>query len=689
MKKTKSRVLKIFIGIILAVFLSFTAVFLYFYIPSLSVRLDETRLTDDIINVALYDNQNIKLKNSDIFASGEYIQNEEIPEFVKDCFIYIEDKRFYEHDGIDRYRMAGAIVENIKAMRFKEGASTITQQLIKNTHLSNEKNFTRKLSEIRLAQELETKYSKDKILEMYLNSVYFGNNVYGITKAAKYYFDKTVQDLTLEEGAVLAGMINAPSVYCPNKNPEKCLARRNIVLKALLDNEKITPEVFDVAVAQELDTSKIGLKSLDEKSYADMVMTEASEILGLNYSQLKHADVKIYTYLNKDKQNALVKSLQSVDAKTLSGNDAQKMAISLDNQTGGVEAFYASTASNPFYNTRQVGSVAKPLVALAPSFEQHLITPATMILDEQTDFGGYAPSNVGEKYDGWLTVRNAIAKSKNVPAVKLLNALNRDKVKTNLTDIGFLTDDDNVNLNMALGVFASGLTIKQLAQGYMTLANDGIFQNAEFIRKIEDSQGRVLYKRENETKKVFAEDTAYLTTDVLKDVVSFGTAKSFDVDIPLAGKTGTVGKKNCPNNSDAIFCSYTPKETTVFWVFSDYDDLLSEEITGSSAPVNLANSYYANIYKNNNAVDFSMPKTVTKLKIDKITLENSGKILIANNYIPKSETTEEIFSIFNMPTKVTKRNIPQQQKQQTKEENSQEFFKNFFNTLIKRQYLGA
>ncbi len=290
---------------------------------------------------------------------------------------------------------------------------------------------------------------------------------------------------------------------------------------------------------------------------------------------------------------------------------------------------------------------------------------------------------------GSIDVRNAIAKSKNVPAVKLLNALNRDKVKTNLTDIGFLTDDDNVNLNMALGVFDSGLTIKQLAQGYMTLANDGIFQNAEFIRKIEDSQGRVLYKRENETKKVFAEDTAYLTTDVLKDVVSFGTAKSFDVDIPLAGKTGTVGKKNCPNNSDALFCSYTPKETTVFWVFSDYDDLLSEGITGSSAPVNLANSYYADIYKNNNAVDFSMPKTVTKLKIDKITLENSGKILIANNYIPKSETTEEIFSIFNMPTKVTKRNIPQQQKQQTKEENSQEFFKNFFNTLIKRQYLGA
>lgn len=686
MKKEKSKVFKIFIIAFLAVVLCFIAVFLYFLIPSLGIKLDETKLSDEKINVALFDTENIKIANSNVFSAGEYIKSKDIPDFVKDSFVYIEDKRFYEHDGIDRHRMVGAIVENLKSMRFKEGASTITQQLIKNTHLSNEKNLTRKFAEIRLAQDLEKAYPKDKILEMYLNSVYFGNNVYGIVKASKYYFNKSVQELTLDESAMLAGIINAPNAYSPDKNLEKCIKRRNMVLKALLDNKKIDNNEYNSAISKNIDLSKIGLKSVDEKSYADMVISEASEVLGLTNSQIKHSDIKIYTYLNSDKQNALLKSLQQAEAKTAAKKNAQKMAIAVNNYTGGVEAFYANTESNPYYLSRQVGSVAKPLVTLAPSFEQKLITPSTMILDEPTNFGDYSPSNIGDKYNGWITVREAISKSKNIPAVKLLNALNKDKIKSSLYEMDLIKANDEINLNMALGIFESGLTIKQLTQGYMMLANGGEFKEAKFIKRIEDNQGRVLYEHKSKIKKIFEEDSAFLTTEILKDVVSVGTAKNFALNIPLAGKTGTVGKKNCPNNSDALFCSYTPQETAVFWVFSDYDDLLSSNITGSTIPVILAKNYYNAIYKNNDAQDFKMPKTVTKLKIDKVSLENTGKILIANSYLPKHEIIEEYFSVHNIPTKVTKRCMP---KGKPKNVVNNDFFKDFFDTLIKHPLFGA
>lgn len=679
--------IKIILSVLLVAIVIIAAVFLYFFISSLSIKLDNAKLTDEIVNLALYDKYDAKLANSEIFSNGDYIKSQDIPQIVKDSFVYVEDKRFYSHNGVDFYRIAGAVAENIKSMRFKEGASTITQQLIKNTHLSNEKSVTRKMAEIRLAMELEKNYPKDKILEMYLNSVYFGNNVYGIAKAAEYYFGKDVNSLTVAECATLAGMINAPNAYSPDKNIEKCTARRNLVLGVLRDNKIITQEQFEDAVCSPIVTSQMARKS-PQKTYADMALTEACEILGVTKSQLKHSGFRIYTYLDVEKQKQMQSAVSGVKAYVESGKDAQKMGISVNNNSGGVEAFFSYTNENPYYLKRGVGSTAKPLVALAPAFEQDLASPATMILDEKTDFGGYKPSNINNNYGGWMTVREAITLSKNVPAVKLLNSLNQAEVKEYLQNLGYLSGGQSVNLRMALGGFDDGLSIKQLAEGYMMLADGGKYQKAAFIRKITDENGRILYNRESMQKTLLREDSAYLTTDILRDVITCGTAKNLGkINADVAGKTGTVGKSGCPNNSDALFCSYTPKDTTVFWVYSDYDDLLEKNISGSTLPVQMAKNYYNAIYTKNNSGAFAVPKSVVTLRLDKAEFEKNGKLLLANKFMKDNQTFTEVFSRRNRPIEFSDKNVPKigENKQFERRNN---FWSDFLD-ILKRPIWGA
>jgi len=651
MKKRKFRFLKVVLLVGFVLFFVATITSLYFFIPSLKTKLDTKKFKSEKTTVAIFCNNETKLENA--FCDEKYINYCDIPQHVVDSFVCLEDKRFFEHNGVDFYRIAGAMIENVKSRRFKEGASTITQQLIKNTHLTDEKSITRKLAEARLALQLEKKMSKEKILEIYLNTVYFGNSCYGIEQASKYYFDKQTKDISVSQSAMLAGLLSAPNVYAPDKNLDKCIARRNLVLDLLANNGKITSEQVKNAKQEQIDLEKVGLKQNDLKTYEYMAICEVAQIFGITPLQAKSMDINVFTFLDKEKQIALSQSAKQQKAKTKSGKNAQKMAVSIDNQTCGVNAFFANTNQDPFVMQRQIGSTAKPIICLAPSFEQNLVTPSTMILDEQTNFGGYQPANSSDKYDGWITVRDAIAKSKNIPAVKMLNAINKDMLKTKLQCIWGWNDFD-INLNMALGSFERGLTIKQLAESYLTFANDGNFANCTFIKRIEDKNGKVLYQHNQTKQQIFRPDTCFLTTQVLKDVVNFGTARSLSPDFDLAGKTGTVGKKGSANNSDAIFCSYTTKDTTVFWTFADYDDLLASGINGSTLPVNMAKSYYNKIYANNKPLQFKQPTSVVKMKIDKVLLYQ-GKIAIANNFLPQNEIAEEYFSIFNMPKQISDR----------------------------------
>ena len=647
MKFKAKSVGKFFIVVLTVVLIVISGFFLFFHLSTLNCKLDMSKFNYGESNVVVYDEKNQQLTAKQVFGNDVYTKLSDIPQYVIDAFVSVEDKRFFEHNGIDVKRIIGAAAENLKSMSFKEGASTITQQLIKNSQLTNEKSFERKFAEIKLATELEKKFTKNQILEMYLNSIYFGNKAYGINEASNVYFNKSPSQLTISEGAVLAGLINAPNALAPNKNTDKCLQRRNLVLNLMLQNGKITKSQYEQALNEKLD-NKINGNSVNFYPYGMMAISETSEILGISVNQIKNSSLKIFTFLNTEKQQKLPDALNKVSAKTVNGKEAQKIGLLADNKTLGVEAFCGFCDYNPYFSKRQIGSVAKPIVSLAPTFEQGLAYPCSLILDEKTDFGGYLPKNINESYDGWVSVRDAMRQSKNVPAVKLMNNLNKEKLKNNLTKLNWVKGDEELNLSMALGNFSNGLTAIDVASAYAMLANNGRFENLKFVKEIKTSDGKTVYKAKNDFVQVFREDTAYLVTDVLKDVVKSGTAKKLDADFSVAGKTGTVGKFGSKNNVDALFCSYTPDTTLLTWYFSEYNDLLEEGVSGSTQPVLAAKEIYKKILSKKDFY-FKKPDTVVELKIDKINYQKQGKVFQVPYKAYNNETFTEIFSVYNKP----------------------------------------
>ena len=296
---------------------------------------------------------------------------------------------------------------------------------------------------------------------MYLNTIYFGRNAYGIETASNVYFNKSAQDLTVSESAVLAGMIKAPNTYAPDKNADKCKIRRDSVLKLMLEQQIIDGEQYNRALEAEIEYVPQKVKA--EKSYTYHVMKEACRLLNMTPMQLAQSNFIIETYCNQSKQRALSNLVKSDKTVTKSGALADISAIVTDS-CGGVEACYFRGATAG--DRRQVGSAFKPIAVYAPALNERIITEASPVLDEQTDFNGYKPSNAGG-YSGWTTIKNSVAKSLNVPAVKTLNALGLDKAQRYLEKLGIQGEQ---NLSMALGNVNGGVDLFTLAKGYSTLA---------------------------------------------------------------------------------------------------------------------------------------------------------------------------------------------------------------------------
>ena len=281
------------------------------YIKFQSIPLNTEALTSPALNIEVYDNKNKMIKEENQF-NGDYVPLSQLNQHTKDAFISIEDKEFYNHNGLNKKRMAGAMLKNIKSHRLKEGASTISQQLIKNTHLSGEKTLERKLKEMALTRKMEKQFSKDEILESYLNIIFFGNNCYGIENASKYYFNKSAKELSLAESATLAGLIKSPTKYSPIHNSENSLKRRNLVLSEMEKDGKISAS--DKIQAQQqpivLDVQRTASNKLN--TYSQSAIDEASKILGITPKQLAIGGYKIHTYQNQEKQQALQNAVDNM-----------------------------------------------------------------------------------------------------------------------------------------------------------------------------------------------------------------------------------------------------------------------------------------------------------------------------------------------------------------------------------------
>ncbi len=538
----------------------------------------------------------------------------EINQYTIDAFVSVEDKRFYKHSGIDIRRIFGAFINNIRAGTLQEGASTITQQLIKNTHLDNKKTIRRKLNEIVLAKQLEQRFSKDEILQTYLNTVYFGKNAYGIETASNIYFNKSASELTLGESAVLAGILKAPNNYNPSANLEKCVSRRNVVLKTMLDNGYIDKSEYENAKNEDILVIKNQNFGI-ETGYSYQVLQEICNILDMSVLQAVNSNLVVYTYYDPICQQSLEYSLKNNTTNSY-------CATICDNDSCGVVAF--CTKGRNAMEKRQAGSVIKPLAVYGPALEEEKITLSSPVLDEKTSFGGYSPKNFNDEYCGWTTVKNSIAKSLNVPAVKVANSVGVDVSAKYLQKLGVKDIDDEQNLSLALGNINGGIDAFELTNAYLTLANGGKYQNLAFISRI-DNQFGTIYQRKEMQKQVFTEETAFLMTDALQEVGKSGTAKALkDCSFDIAVKTGTVGDKN--GNTDAVICGYTTEQTYCIWL----TNTKKCNFTGGGEPAKVLKGYLDIKYGDNTPNNFEIPKGIVRIALDKKQLEENQMEYAAN-----------------------------------------------------------
>lgn len=581
-----------------------------------------------------------------------------VPENIKNAFVALEDKRFFEHKGFDTKRIGGAILSNIKSKSAKEGASTITQQLIKNTHLSSQKTLKRKLNELYLATELEKKYSKQEILAMYLSAIYFGNGMYGIKNASDFYFGKNIDELTVGECAVLAGIVKNPSKYNPKSFPSKAKARRNFVLSLMHNQNYISNIEFENAKLEDIETTTENYQNKAEQQYIKQCTNEIMDKLEMTKFQFDKSNFQVFTYFDKNVSDSLRTQILIKD--NYKNEELDGSGVVVDNKSNGIIA-YCSTL--PYVAKRQPGSILKPLVAYAPAFELGILTAATPIKDEVKNFGGYSPKNFNDKYYGWTTPREAIKKSMNTVACQTINFLKTENAVKYGTKLGLpLTAEDN-NLALALGSTKNGLDVFEIASAYKTFANNGFYSKANFVRFVAHKDGSKVLENNAIGTKVFTANTSALITDILVDTVKSGTARTLStLSFQVASKTGTVGSKENDQNSDSWNVAYTTDHTVTIWHGNK-----NSYSTGGGHPTmstkNLMKEMYAprsfahsklpfNIRfkkeKKQNAKlptpqNFKTPLTLLSLGIDSYSLKNEQRLLLASKNTPKTFVQNEYF----------------------------------------------
>ena len=612
-----------------------TTLFTAYAIITKDAVLDSSKLVGAGQNVIIYDDEGNEVTSASLEIQKKSISIDKLHPYTINAFIASEDRKFYKHNGLNYIRMVKALFKNISSRSFKEGASTISQQLIKNTHLSSDKTIKRKLNEIKLTKKLEKKYSKNQILEMYLNTIYFGHNCYGLQNASEFYFNKKAEELNLPESATIVGLLASPNNYSPFKNPEKSLNRRNLVLKSMRECDYINESEYTQAVNTPLNSEK---RNSQDKfgSYISAVFDEIEEIDFDHYLLSDGCIIK--TYLNSATQSRIEKLDYPCD----------NAVIITDNSSGGVKA-YKSTINGA---KRQPGSTAKPLFVYAPAIEEKYLSPFTRILDEHVDFNGYSPENYDKKYHGYVTVTDCIKNSYNIPAVKTLNALTVNACEKYLNAMDIRLDDDEKNLSLALGGMKYGLSIKELADKYSVFPRGGKFLPSRFIKEIVSKDGKVLYKNDFASSRVFSNGTCSLMNEMLIETSKSGTAKKLkDFTFDVATKTGTCG--NLEGNTDAYAVSYTSDNCFAIWL-GDKDNARTQ-ITGGTDCCKIMKSILQKTYENSTPAPLDVTTGTSTLNIDKEEYLQNNKIVTADPVCPKLNLMQVKMLSGNEPKQISNR----------------------------------
>ena len=551
-----------------------------------------------------------------ILPAGRYwVPISQIPVFLQNALVAVEDSRFYEHNGIDLKGIARALVKDVAKGRMAEGGSTITQQLIKNKFLSSEKTLDRKLKEGMLALDLEKKYSKAQILEMYFNEINFGNGAWGIAQAARLYFDKTPQEMTEAECSLLAGIPKAPARYNPLGDPAKVALRRSVVLKRMVELNMITPAQRQNISAHPATVTKPGNPSY----YLAHIKAKLIERYGAGIIEQGGLDVITAMDLNLQTlaERTLAEGVKHISPKL------QGALLCQDPATGDVLAaaggvdFAKSPYDRAFSAQRQPGSAIKPLIyaaALEKGFTAGSMMNDTPVAYNRGNGETWTPLNYEKRLFGELSLRQALAHSNNVIAVKLLDEITVPYFTGFAATLGIPLQAQH---GLALALGAEEVTLSQLVSAYSPLASGGLRPEPRTIIRIYDQKRHAWTEIPPVVSPVLAPGTAYITTQMMKDVLTYGTAKSlkkFGQERPAAGKTGTTD-----DYRDAWFIGYTPQLITGVWVGYDKPKPGGRGFTGGAISAPIWGRFMRTALAGKPAVDFPKPDNVVSVSIDPTT----------------------------------------------------------------------
>lgn len=569
---------------------------------------------------------------------ADYVEYEDIPAEFVTAMVSIEDKRFYKHDGIDYVAIMRSAKAILETKSLSQGGSTITMQLARNIYLSTEKTWERKVKEMFIAAELEKLYSKNKIMEYYLNNIYFSNGYYGIEAACNGYFSCQLNDLSLSQIAFLCAIPNSPSYYDPILHMENTLERRDRILTNMYQDGKISETAYLSALNEKIELElSVSTDQTQRNNYVDTYVYycatralmetegfvfkeyfstkeeektyyEAYDVLYANcQKQIFAGGYKIYTSIDMDKQEALQASVNSVLNEYSDINEdgvykLQASAVCIDNDTGMVVAIVGGreqdigiyTLNRAYQSFRQPGSAVKPLIVYTPFFERGN-TPDTIVVDEKIEGGPKA-----NYYHGEVTTRYAVEQSLNSVAWKLYSDITPEVGLQYLKDMHFskIVSKDYA-LATSLGGFTRGASALEMAAAYATIENDGIYRNPTCIVKIVDADANIVYLGQQEGTRIYKETAARMMTNVMESAMLNGTGKDARLEnIPCAGKTGTTN-----DNKDGWFVGYTRYYTTSVWVGCDLPEAV-DGLQGASYPAQIWKSYMTYANQGCTALDF-------------------------------------------------------------------------------------
>ena len=555
-----------------------------------------------------------------------------IPYYLTAALIATEDRKFYSHSGVDLKAIVRAILKDIWAGEFVEGASTITQQLAKTLFLTPRKTIVRKIKEALLAFQLERRYTKDEIMELYLNQVYFGSGAYGVESAAKIFFGKSVAELSLSECALVAGMPKSPSRFSPLANRDLATKRRNSVLKQMAETGIITPDQLKNAMTEPLHLADQNMHSDKAPYFIAYVKKHLENVIGPDI--LYKGGLNVYTSLSVDLQRAADRAVTTgllalenrMKLNQMTDPDPQGALIALDVSSGGILAMVGGKdfSTSPFNRAtaalRQPGSAFKPVIyayAIEQGFPQNkLILDAPVVFKAGKKGRDWEPQNFTKKFQGEMTLRKALTHSKNIPAVRLIEMLGPAPVAQFGYSLGI---ESKLTPTLSLALGASEVTLMDLTAAYAVFPNRGQWIKPQAVMEVIDNRGRVIWRAKPHKKVAMSRSGAAVMTNMLNGVIQEGTGRKARVLAkPLGGKTGTTNEFK-----DALFIGFSPAITTGVWVGQDTSESLGDMETGARAALPIWMDFMETALTQHTLLYFDIPDDVIQVVMDPTT----GKVV--------------------------------------------------------------